>query len=229
MNSSKDSIPSTIAIIMIVAVICLTVIAIKPGLLPPISKPTPTMVQPTLSSSSRYQPEVIPLTTDVPNSVQIAKILPTNTSVPPFTPTVLPVPLLQNQLLPDLTVTGISDPVCAPEYKGTKLRFSIFVRNIGRVSTRSFGPFDTGVYLILGQRHYGLGEWAAQFNGVIGSSVTEVFNLKPNEDIKFTVVVDLIGNKDFGIEVIANSGENPIPETDTTNNTLIKYYSIYCY
>ena len=37
------------------------------------------------------------------------------------------------------------------------------------------------------------------------------------------------GNKIFGIEVIANSGTNPIREADMTNKTLIKYYSIYCY
>jgi hypothetical protein len=85
------------------------------------------------------------------------------------------------------------------------------------------------VYLILGQRRYGLDEWATQFNGVVGSSVAEVVNLNPNDDIKFTVVIDLKGNKDLGIEVIANAGANPIREADTTNNTLIEYFSIHCY
>ena len=83
--------------------------------------------------------------------------------------------------------------------------------------------------MILGQQRYSLDEWATEFNGVVGSSVTEVFNLNPNGDIKFTVVIDLKGNKDFGIEVVANSGENPIREADTTNNALIKYYTSSCY
>jgi len=64
---------------------------------------------------------------------------------------------------------------------------------------------------------------------VVGSSVTEVFNLNPNDDIKFTVVIDIKGNKSFGVEVTANSGTNPIPEADTTNNTLIKSFSSNCY
>ena len=229
MSSSKDSTQSTIAIVMIMAVICLTVIAIKPGLLQTILKPTPTAIQPTSSLSSLYQPEVLPLPTDTPGPTQTATSVPTNTPAPSSTPIIPPTLILSYNQLPDLTVTGISDPVCAPEYEGTKLRFSIFVRNIGRASTRYFGSFDTGVYLILGQRRYGLDEWATQFNGVVGSSVIDVSNLNPDKDIKFTVVIDLKGNKDFGIEVIANSGANPIREADTTNNTLIKYYSVYCY
>jgi hypothetical protein len=85
------------------------------------------------------------------------------------------------------------------------------------------------VYLLLGQRRYGLDTWATEFDGVVGSSVTEVFNLNPGDDIKFTVVIDLKGNKDFGIEAITNSGESPIREADTTNNTLIEYFSANCY
>jgi len=103
------------------------------------------------------------------------------------------------------------------------------VRNIGHASTRTFGSFDVDVFLILGQRHYSLEEWETQFDGVVGSSVTDVFNLNPNDDIKFTVVIDLKGNKNFGIEVIANSGVSQIRETDMTNNTLIKYVEGYCY
>ena len=105
----------------------------------------------------------------------------------------------------------------------------MYVRNIGRASTRNFGAFETDVFLVLGQRHYSLDEWATEFNGVVGSSVTEVYNLNPGQDIKFTVVFDLIGNKDFGIEAKVNSGGNPIREADTTNNALIKYFSVYCY
>lgn len=85
------------------------------------------------------------------------------------------------------------------------------------------------MYFILGQRRYSLEEWDTTFNGLVGSSVTEVFNLNPNGDIKFTVVIDLKGNKNFGIEVVANAGENPIREADTTNNSQIKYFSVYCY
>ena len=214
---------------MIMAVACMTTIAIKPGLLPTTSKPTSTAVQPTSSLASLYQPEVFPLPTDTPGPTQTATIIPTDTPVPTSTPIIPPTLILSYNQLPDLTVTGISDPVCAPEYEGTKLRFFIFMRNIGRASTRPYGAFDTDVFLILGERHYSLDEWATQFNGVIGSSISDVFNLNPNQDIKFTVVIDLKGNKSFGIEVVANSGENPIREGDTTNNTLIKYYSVFCY
>ena len=226
---SEPSIQSTIAIFLILAVICLTVIAIKPGVLPTISKPTSTAIRPTSSLPRRYQPEILPLPTDSSAPIQTEAIVPANTPSPTRTPVALPSFSFGSEPLPDLTVAGISDPVCAPEYDGTKLRFSIFVRNIGRARTRSFGPFDTGVYLILGQQKYGLDDWETQFNGVVGSSVTEVYNLNPKEDIKFTVVIDLKGNKDFGIEAIANSGENPIPETDMTNNALIKYFSAVCY
>lgn len=191
--------------------------------------PTPTAISPISNPVDGYQPEIIPLPSHTPGPTQTATVVPTNSPFPTRTPFVLPTIASNNQSLPDLTVTGISDPVCAPEYEGTKLRFSIFVRNIGRARTRSFGSFEVDVYLILGQRRYSLDEWTTQFDGVVGSSITEVFNLNPNDDIKFTVVIDLRGNKDFGVEVIANSGENPIREADMMNNTLIKYYSAYCY
>ena len=214
---------------MIVAVICLTAIAIKPGILPTISKPKPTLIPPTSGLSNSYQPESLPPPINSPVPTQTATSVPTNTPAPTRTPVIPPTLILPYNQLPDLTVSGISEPVCATEYEGTKLRFSIFVRNIGRARTRPFGPFDTEVFLILGQRRYSLDEWAEKFNGVIGSSVTKVFNLNPGGDMKFMVVIDLIGNKEFGIEVIANSGEKPIRESDITNNTLIKYFSVYCY
>jgi len=228
---SKHSIENTIAIIIIMAVICMTAIVVEPEILQRISKPIPTVVLPTSSPSDNYHPEIIPLFTLTPAPTWTATAAPTTTPPATRTPFILPTLVFDSQPLPDLIVSGISDPVCATEYEGdhTILRFSIFVRNIGRASTRYFGPFDVGVYLILGQRHYSLDEWAEQFNGLVGSSVTEVYNLNPNDDIKFTVVIDLIGNKDFGIEVIANSGENPIREADMTDNTLIKYFSVYCY
>lgn len=123
----------------------------------------------------------------------------------------------------------MSDPICVPDRIGTILAFTIFVRNIGRVRTRSFGSFDVGVSLLIGPQKYSLEEWGTKFDGVVGSSNLEVFNLNPDQDIKFTVVIDLKGNKRLGVEVTANSGENPIPEADMTNNTLIKYFSVYCY
>ena len=225
---------SVIAIIIGVIGIFVTVVTFAFVFSPPTPIQTPTAIQPTSSPASSlapYQPESIPLATYTPAPTLTVTSVPTTTPFPTRTPFVLPTIAVDSQLLqlPDLTVTAISDPVCATEYEGTKLRFSIFVRNIGQASTRYFGTFDTDVYLILGQRRYGLDTWATEFNGVVGSSMTEVFNLDPDEDIKFTVVIDLKGNKELGIEVTANSGENPIREADTTNNTLTKYFSAYCY
>ncbi len=70
---------------------------------------------------------------------------------------------------------------------------------------------------------------ALKHQSMVGSSIVEVANLDPGQDIKFTVVIDLKGNKELGIEVIANSGANPIREADMINNTLIKYFSAHCY
>ncbi|NTW08631.1 MAG: hypothetical protein HGA28_03585, partial [Anaerolineaceae bacterium] len=199
-----------IAIIIGVIGIFVTVVAFAFVFSPPTLGLTPTVVQPTpspLGLSTPYEPENVPLSTYTPGPTQTATIVPTSTPFPTRTPFVLPTIEFDGLPLPDLTVTGISDPICVPDRIGTIIEFSIFIRNIGRASTRYFGPFDTGVYLILGQRRYGLDEWATQFNGVVGSSVTEVFNLNPDGDIKFTVVIDLKGNKDLGIEVIANAGE----------------------
>ncbi len=231
-NSQSNPAVPVIAIIIGVIGIFVTVVAFAFVFSPPKLGPTPTVIQPTsspLGLSTPYEPENVPLSTYTPGPTQTATIVPTNTSFPTRTPFVLPTIEFDNPPLPDLTVTGISDPICVPDRIGTIIEFSIFVRNIGHASTRYFGSFDTGVYLILGQSRYGLDEWATQFNGVIGSSVTEVVNLNPNDDIKFTVVIDLKGNKDLGIEVIANAGENPIREADTNNNALIEYFSIHCY
>ena len=228
---SKNLIQVSVAIVGIVALMCMAIITFKPDYFPVLSRPTPTVIQPTSGPLSGYQPEFVPILTDMFEPTKTATFVPTNVPAPTLTPIILPtLSSLYSQPSPDLIVTSISDPVCATEYDdGTILRFSIFVRNIGRARTRSFGPFNTDVFLILGQRHYSLDEWATQFNGLVGSSVTEVFNLNPDNDIKFTVVIDLKGNKSFGIEVIANSGDKPIREADMTNNTLTKYFSVYCY
>jgi len=229
--TTKSSIPIIAIIIGFVAIfVVILVFAIEVS--PPTLTSTPSVMQPASSpSSSLYFPEAVPLPTEIAKPTRTATIVPTNTPVTTLTPIILPTLFSSySQPLPDLTVSGISDPTCATEYDdGTKLRFSIFVRNIGSARTRSFGSINTDVFLILGQRHYSLDEWATQFNGLVGSSVTEVFNLNPDDDIKFTVVIDLKGNKNFGIEVITNSGDKPIREADTTNNTLIKYFSVYCY
>jgi hypothetical protein len=230
-NSRVNRIFSLTAIIVGVIGILATVLAFAFELSPPTATSTPTGTQPTSSPSGGYQPEVIPLVTHTPGRTQTETAAPTNTPLPTRTPFVLPTIVSTSQLLqlPDLIVTGLSEPVCVPDRIGTIYEFTFYVRNIGRAPTRSFGSFDVGVYLILGQVRYGLDEWAEEFDGVIGASKMEVSNINPNDDLKFTVVIDLKGNKDFGVEVIANSGENPIREADTTNNTLIKYFSMYCY
>jgi hypothetical protein len=104
----------------------------------------------------------------------------------------------------------------------------MIMRNIGPGSTRPFGPFSVRVNLIIGQRRYSLEEWASDFNGVIGSSNMDITNLNSNGDVKLNLSIDLKGNTKFGIEVTANSGPNIVPESDTTNNTLIQGFSVIC-
>lgn len=205
----------------------LFVIALRvvPLFVSPTSTPTQMPISTNTFVSKQPFTETLAAPTEETNLAGISTVVATDTPAPTFTVT----KTSTSQLYPDLTVTGISDPICRPDYAGTILEFTIFVRNIGRVPTRSFGPFDVGVNLILGQRHYSLDEWATQFNGVIGTSNMQVSNLNPNQDIKFTVVIDIKGAKNFGIEVVANSGTDAISESDTANNTLLKYFSIYCY
>ena len=141
-------------------------------------------------------------------------------------------PTYTTQQLPDLTVAAISTPTCVRDHLLTSerdyVKFSIIVRNVGPVSTRSFGSFSVLVNLILGQQRYSLDEWASSFNGVIDSSDMDITNLNTNADVKLNLAIDLKGNMNFGVEVIANSGSNPIPESDTTNNLLIKGFSVIC-
>ena len=230
-NYRSNYMVSMTAIIIGVIGIIATLVVFAFEFSPPTLEPTPTPLQPTTSPSNGYQPEVIPLVTHTPGPTQTETAAPTRTPLPTLTLFILPTSVFTSQLLqlPDLTVTGLSKPVCVPDREGTVLEFTFYVRNIGRAPTRSFGPFDVGVYLLLGEVRYGLDEWEKEFKGVIGTSRLEVSNINPNDDLKFTVVIDLKGNKYFGVEVTANSGENPIREADTTNNTLIKYFSGYCY
>jgi len=134
--------------------------------------------------------------------------------------------------LPDLTVSAISTPTCARDHLLTVerdyVKFNVIVRNIGPASTHAFGPFSVLVNLIIGQQRYSLDDWASSFNGVIDSSDMDISNLNPDADVKLNLAIDLKGNTNFGVEVIANSGPNPIPESDMTNNTLIQSFSIIC-
>lgn len=192
---------------------------------------TPT-VMPTLTATLTMLPppsftETPIIPTDTPTLTVTSTTAPTNTPAFTFTPTYTSIP----QLLPDLTVTGISNPSCIKDRGSPQnlyVELSMIVRNIGPGSTRSLGPFSVRVNLILGQHRYSLDEWASDFNGVIGSSNMNISSLGPNGDVKLNLSIDLKGNTNFGIEVIANSGPNTIPESDTTNNTLIQSFSVIC-
>ena len=220
------------AIILAVTTICAVVIAIMPTVLPMLIRSTPTVI-PVLTATPSIVPErlftetsVIP--TNTPTLTVTSTTAPTDTPSSTFTPTFTSTA----RLLPDLTVTGISDPLCTKDQRVTPeklhVKFSMIVRNIGPGSTRPFGPFSVRVNLILGQRRYSLDEWASGFNGVLGSSNMDISNLNPNRDVKLNLSIDLKGNTKFGVEVIANSGSNTIPETNTTNNTLIQSFSVIC-
>lgn len=237
MTENNRSYPRWLAAVVIVGVIGVVVIAAAfPTIVSPLDIPsTPTLWQatssPTETFSDSYQPEVLPPPTYTPPPTRTSTPAPTNTPLPTRTPFILPTiafdsPLL---LLPDLTVTGISNPTCVPDRKGTILEIGIFIRNIGRAGTRYFGSFRVDVFLLLGQQRYTLDEWAQKFNGVIGVSNLEISSLDANSDIKLTVVLDLKGNKNFGIEVLVNSGDDPMREEDMTNNSLTRYFSPYCY
>lgn len=236
MSEHNQSHPRWLVAAVVVGVISIVVIAAAfPNIVSPLdSRPTPTVWQTTVSptvSSSSYQPELLPPPTYTPPPTRTSTPVPTNTPLPTRTPFVLPTiafdsPLL---LLPDLTVTGIGNPICVPDRKGTIVEIGIFIRNIGRAGTRYFGSFHVDVTLLMGRQRYGLDEWAQKFNGVIGTSNMEISSLDANADVKLTVVLDLKGNKDFGVEVLVNSGDDPMREEDMTNNSLTKYFSAQCY
>lgn len=232
-NNAKHKLPIQVifAIILAVATICAVVIAIMPTVLPVIIRRTPTAIQvptstlTTLSKQSITEITVVPSGT--PNQAGASTMAPIDTPISTFAPTYTST----TQLLPDLTVTGISNPTCIKDRGSPQnlyIKLSIIVRNIGPVSTRSFGSFSVLVNLILGQHRYSLDEWASRFNGVLGRSNMDIVNLKPGGDIQLNLSLDLKGNTKFGVEVIANSGQNTIPESDTTNNTLIQGFSVTC-
>lgn len=232
-SPSRFPIEALVVIIVTLIGICVVLVAVGPELLPQIARPTATALPPTAlpTSTGQYSPEIIPAPTDTPDPARpLAKV---ETSTPGLPVIVTPVftwtSTPPSGPLPDLTVTGISTPVCLPDRIGSIVEFNIYVWNFGRARTRAFGSFNVEVSLILGQRQYKLNEWAEQFDGVIGNSNMELSNLDPRKDIKLTVVLDLKGNNNFGIRASANTGEYPIPESDTANNTLIRYFTVYCY
>ena len=234
-NNPKPKLPIQVifAIVLAVATIFTVVIAIMPKVLPMIIEPTSTALQVSSSTPALILPtplftETSSIPAHTPTLAGISTVMPTDTPTFTFTPT----HTSTAQPLPDLVVTGISDPICTKDQRVTPeklyVKLSFVVRNVGLGSTRSFGPFSVRVNLILGQRHYSLDEWASGFNGVIGSSNMDITNLDPNGDIELNLSIDLKGNTSFGVEVIANSGSNTIPESDTTNNTLIQSFSVIC-
>jgi len=119
--------------------------------------------------------------------------------------------------------------MCVPDHIGTIFKFTIIVRNMGHASTHYFGQVNVDVFLILGETYYGLDEWASRFDGVIGSSNLQIANLDFDRDVALKFELDLKGNTEFGIEAVANSGANPIPESSTLNNKFRRYFSKYCY
>ncbi|MEP7134470.1 MAG: hypothetical protein ABI904_06015 [Chloroflexota bacterium] len=226
-NNPKPKLPIQVIFAILLLVATLTVGFV---VLLVIFKPAITTLQlPNLISPTQTLSKTPVALTDTASPTWTSTIIPTNTSTPTVAPSLIPTYTPIAKPLPDLTVTGISDPVCLRDGRSGSVTLTIVVRNIGRGATRSFGRFDVRINLILGQKHYGLDEWASRFNGVIGSSNPEIVNLNPNADVELKIALDLKGSSIFGIEAIANSGTNSIPESDTTNNTLIKYYSVYCY
>ena len=232
-NPKPERLSKTIlAMIGAVAIICVAIIVFEPAILPIISNPTSTAKQPASTPPAQNVSQTSIVPTNTLNLVLTSTLTPTDTPVSTFTPTLTPANALINQRLPDLIVTGISDPTCTHDNRPDTLKafieFTVYVRNIGRARTYSFGRFSVNISLILGQRYYGLDEWASKFNGLIYNSNLTIFNLNPNSDIELKVGLDLKGNTTFGIEAIANSGSNPIPESDTTNNRYTQYFSIDC-
>jgi len=233
-NNSKLNFPFEILllIIVILGAIGVTLRAIGPELFAQFVKPTPTVMDSTLIPTTNYKAEIVPASTASPEATQTSTSLPTDTPIPTHTSTpALTTPITRP--LPDLTVTGISDPVCMQgtfdDVVRNYAKVTVVVWNIGHGSTWHFGTVDVNISLILGQTHYSLVEWATQFDGMISVPNLTIANLNPDRSISFNLYIDLKGNRNFGVEATANSGVNPIPELDKSNNTLIKYFTIYCY
>lgn len=230
-ESRKTNIISSAAAVVGVIAICV-IIGMFAILFSPPSKPVPTPLPPTAIPSRQYQPEVIPLSSFTPNPVLTSTATPTDKPAPaPTLITTLLPPI--GKPLPDLVIASISDPVCASsnvdDVPRDYIQFTVIVRNIGKASTHYFGSFDVGIYIVLGQTSYNLSEWANTYDGVIAYPNLTISNLDPHWDRTFKLAIDRNGITKFGIKAVANDGEKPVPESDRTNNTLIKYFSVYCY
>ncbi|MEP6896586.1 MAG: hypothetical protein ABI986_13350, partial [Chloroflexota bacterium] len=159
-NNSKPKLPIQIifAVILLIATIIIVLTAL-PRILK--LKPSPTATQlstATLLTQPLSKSFAIP--TNTANPTLTSTITPTDTSAPTFAPTLTPTRTPIPRPLPDLTVTGISDPVCIhdfrPDTQKAYVKLTIHVRNIGRGSTKYYGPFNVRINLVLGQRHYSL-------------------------------------------------------------------------
>jgi len=228
MTVSKRSSHSIVIVMGIIAVFCAAVVFAF-MVSPPDSNPTPTTVPPTAHPSNQYQPEIIPAQTDSPASMRTEEAVPIKTSVPALIPTVTPAYTAVNGPLPDLVVTGISDPVCMPQFGSTTMMFNIYVENVGRKATHYFGPSEVGIFLIVGQQRYSLDEWRTRFDSVVGNPNLVISNIGSEQGIRLALVLDMKGVTKFELEATANTGVHPIPEADVTNNTLTKRFSFYCY
>lgn len=224
----KVAIAVGVLAVVVIAAAFPTIVSPPPLTATPLTLPTLKMPSPPADS---YQPEIFPLPTFTPRPSPTVTLTPTNTPFPTPTPFILPTIVSRSDLLllPDLTITGVSDPLCVPDRKGTVIELDMIVRNIGQAGTRYFGAFQVEINFILGEQRYSLDDWAKGFNGLIGASPLEISALDAGQDLKLVVVIDLKGNKSFGVEVTVNSGADPIRETDRSNNTLTKYFSVRCY
>ena len=233
-NNPKPKLPIQVifAILLAVAAISTVVIVFASRVMPMILVPTPTTIQTPTATLTILPPpsftETAIVPTNNPTLTGTSTMTATNTPAFTFTPTYTSTA----QLLPDLTVTSISASACTRDQRVVPeklyVSLSMIVRNVGPGSTHPFGPFSVRVNLILGQHRYSLDEWASDFNGVIGSSSMDILTLGPNGDVKLNLSIDLKGNTKFGVEVIANSGPNTVPELNRTNNTLIQGFSVTC-
>ncbi len=169
----------------------------------------------------------------VPTSTEMPISTPTDTETPSFNPTstfTSTATLTATPVYADLQIVAISDPSCVRDHRYTPTKYyvqhTISVRNIGAGSTNDFGTFSIHITLDTGGHRYSLEEWATRFNGVVGNLDLDFSNLGPNQDADTTVNIDLRGLTKYALEAIANSGTHTIPESNTTNNILIKSFTI---
>jgi hypothetical protein len=144
----------------------------------------------------------------------------------PERPTSTPLPL------PDLVTLDISSPACLTVRQGTTtikyVKQDITIRNIGPGETSPFGPFSNRINIIVSGQRYTLDEWEQLFNGLVETPQLDIANLRPNDDATLSLSLNLHGNTKYTLEVVANSGQTVIPETDTTNNARKREFTSNC-